>query len=78
MKEIEAADLDERLRAFLSEDVGRADVTTETTVPSATRTRGELVAKSACVGSGHSGCAARRASGCCVLSRTISRSENCS
>ena len=52
MKELEGADLDERLRAFLSEDVGRADVTTETTVPSGTHTRGELVAKSACVVSG--------------------------
>ena len=52
MKELEGADLDERLRAFLSEDVGRIDVTTETTVPQGTRTRGELVAKSECVVSG--------------------------
>lgn len=52
MKQLEGADLDERLRAFLSEDVGRIDVTTETTVPPGTRTRGELVAKSECVVSG--------------------------
>jgi len=44
--------LDERLRAFLAEDVGRGDVTTETTVPEGTRARGELVAKSSCVVSG--------------------------
>ena len=52
MKELEGARLDERLRAFLSEDVGRIDVTTETTVPPGTRARGELVAKSECVVSG--------------------------
>jgi nicotinate-nucleotide pyrophosphorylase (carboxylating) len=52
VKELQGTDLDERLRAFLSEDVGRIDVTTETTVPSGTRTRGELVAKSECVVSG--------------------------
>jgi nicotinate-nucleotide pyrophosphorylase (carboxylating) len=52
VNELEGARLDERLRAFLSEDVGRIDVTTETTVPPATRTRGELVAKSECVVSG--------------------------
>lgn len=52
MKQLEGADLDERLRAFLSEDIGRIDVTTETTVPAGTRTRGELVAKSECVVSG--------------------------
>ncbi len=44
--------LDGLLRAFLSEDVGRLDVTTESTVPAGTRTRGELVAKSECVVSG--------------------------
>jgi nicotinate-nucleotide pyrophosphorylase (carboxylating) len=44
--------LDGLLRAFLSEDVGRRDVTTESTVPSGTRTRGEVVAKSECVVSG--------------------------
>jgi nicotinate-nucleotide pyrophosphorylase (carboxylating) len=52
VKELAGAELDERLRAFLSEDVGRIDVTTETTVPPGTRTRGELVAKSECVVSG--------------------------
>lgn len=44
--------LDGLLRAFLAEDVGSRDVTTESTVPSDARTRGELVAKSACVVSG--------------------------
>ncbi len=52
MRELEGARLDERLRAFLAEDVGRIDVTTQTTVPPGTRTRGELVAKSECVVSG--------------------------
>jgi nicotinate-nucleotide pyrophosphorylase (carboxylating) len=44
--------LDERLRAFLAEDIGRGDVTTETTVPAGARARGDLVAKSPCVVSG--------------------------
>jgi nicotinate-nucleotide pyrophosphorylase (carboxylating) len=44
--------LDALLRALLSEDIGRIDVTTESTVPPGTRTRGELVAKSECVVSG--------------------------
>jgi nicotinate-nucleotide pyrophosphorylase (carboxylating) len=44
--------LDDYLRRFLSEDVGRRDVTTEATVPAGTRARGELVAKSECVVSG--------------------------
>jgi len=44
--------LDDCLRRFLSEDVGRRDVTTEATVPVGTRARGELVAKSDCVVSG--------------------------
>jgi nicotinate-nucleotide pyrophosphorylase (carboxylating) len=44
--------LDALLRAFLSEDIGRLDVTTESTIPPGTRTRGELVAKSDCVVSG--------------------------
>ncbi len=52
MKELAGGQLDERLRAFLSEDVGRIDVTTEATVPPGTRTRGEIVAKSECVVSG--------------------------
>ena len=44
--------LDAVLRAFLSEDVGRIDVTTESTVPAGTRARGELLAISDCVVSG--------------------------
>ena len=44
--------LDAVLRAFLSEDVGRLDVTTESTVPAGTRARGEFLAKSDCVVSG--------------------------
>jgi len=44
--------LDVLLRAFLSEDVGLRDVTTESTVPAGARTRGEIVAKSECVVSG--------------------------
>lgn len=44
--------LDDRLRQFLSEDIGRRDVTTETTVPKDARARGELLAKSGCVASG--------------------------
>jgi nicotinate-nucleotide pyrophosphorylase (carboxylating) len=44
--------LDRVLRAFLTEDIGLRDVTTEATVPSGTRARGELVAKSECVVSG--------------------------
>ena len=52
MDRLSAEELDARLRAFLSEDVGRRDVTTETTVSAEARARGELVAKSACVVSG--------------------------
>ncbi len=44
--------LDERLQAFLAEDMGARDVTTETTVPVEARAVGECVAKSACVVSG--------------------------
>ncbi|HTY43475.1 MAG TPA: carboxylating nicotinate-nucleotide diphosphorylase [Thermoanaerobaculia bacterium] len=44
--------LDALLRTFLSEDVGRRDVTTELTVPAGTRARGVLTAKSSCVVSG--------------------------
>ncbi len=44
--------LDERLRAFLAEDVGTRDATTETTVPESARAEGRLLAKSACVVSG--------------------------
>jgi nicotinate-nucleotide pyrophosphorylase (carboxylating) len=52
VREIEGAELDERLRAFLSEDIGRLDVTTESTVAAGAHARGELVAKSECVVSG--------------------------
>jgi nicotinate-nucleotide pyrophosphorylase (carboxylating) len=52
MEPLSAEALDDCLRRFLSEDVGGRDVTTEVTVPAGTRTRGELVAKSACVVSG--------------------------
>lgn len=44
--------LDARLRAFLDEDLGGRDVTTEATVPPDISARGSLVAKSACVVSG--------------------------
>ena len=44
--------LDALLRAFLAEDIGRRDVTTETTVPPGARARGDIVARSACVVSG--------------------------
>jgi nicotinate-nucleotide pyrophosphorylase (carboxylating) len=44
--------LDERLRGFLSEDVGSGDITTELTVPPATLARGTLIARSGCVVSG--------------------------
>ena len=52
MEELAGGALDDRLLLFLAEDIGRADVTTETTVPSGARARGELVAKSDCVVSG--------------------------
>jgi nicotinate-nucleotide pyrophosphorylase (carboxylating) len=45
-------EVDASLRLFLSEDVGRRDVTTDSTVPAGTQTRGELVARSECVVSG--------------------------
>jgi nicotinate-nucleotide pyrophosphorylase (carboxylating) len=38
-------DLDDRLRAFLAEDLGGGDVTAAATVPAAARARGELRAK---------------------------------
>jgi nicotinate-nucleotide pyrophosphorylase (carboxylating) len=44
--------LDQHLRAFLAEDIGRGDVTTETTVLAQARARGEFVARSSCVVSG--------------------------
>jgi nicotinate-nucleotide pyrophosphorylase (carboxylating) len=43
---------DARLRAFLTEDLGSGDVTSEATVPESARARGEIVAKSDCVVSG--------------------------
>lgn len=46
------AALDEKLRLFLSEDVGPGDVTTETTVAADARARGSLVVRSATVVSG--------------------------
>lgn len=45
-------ELDARLRQFLSEDVGPADVTTQLTVPPDAKARGQLLAKSDCVVSG--------------------------
>ena len=52
MDRLSGPELDERLRQFLSEDVGSRDVTTESTVPVGSRARGDLVARSACVVSG--------------------------
>lgn len=52
MEHLSAEALDHCLRGFLSEDIGRLDVTTETTVPRETRARGQLIAKSECVVSG--------------------------
>jgi nicotinate-nucleotide pyrophosphorylase (carboxylating) len=46
------AGTDARLRAFLAEDLGSGDVTSDATVPDSARARGELVAKSECVVSG--------------------------
>ena len=45
-------ELDARLRAFLREDVGDGDVTTQATVPDAARGRGVLLTRSECVVSG--------------------------
>ncbi|HEX4439893.1 MAG TPA: carboxylating nicotinate-nucleotide diphosphorylase [Thermoanaerobaculia bacterium] len=45
-------DRDGRLRAFLVEDLGSGDVTSDATVPDSARARGELVARSECVVSG--------------------------
>ena len=44
--------LDAKLRELLAEDLGAGDVTSEWTVPSQARTRGRLIARSACVVSG--------------------------
>ena len=45
-------DRDARLRAFLAEDLGSGDVTSDATVPDSARARGELIARSECVVSG--------------------------
>jgi nicotinate-nucleotide pyrophosphorylase (carboxylating) len=45
-------DLDARLHAFLCEDVGSADVTTEATVPESAGAKGILLTRSECVVSG--------------------------
>jgi nicotinate-nucleotide pyrophosphorylase (carboxylating) len=52
MTHLEGPELDRLLTAFLSEDVGALDVTTETTVGAAVRAHGRLLAKSDCVLSG--------------------------
>src|SRR5262249_38880477 len=52
MDRLAGEELDARLRAFLAEDLGSRDVTTETTVPADATARGELLAKSECVVSG--------------------------
>jgi nicotinate-nucleotide pyrophosphorylase (carboxylating) len=44
--------LDSRLRAFLEEDIGAHDVTTEGTVPEMATARGRIVARSSCIVSG--------------------------
>jgi nicotinate-nucleotide pyrophosphorylase (carboxylating) len=49
---VNAIDLDARLRAFLDEDVGGTDVTTETTVPADGVASGRFVVKGDCVVSG--------------------------
>src|SRR5262249_44449919 len=52
MDRLAGEELDARLRAFLAEDLGSRDVTTETTVPADATARGELLAKSEGVVSG--------------------------
>jgi nicotinate-nucleotide pyrophosphorylase (carboxylating) len=52
MKRPDARDRDALLRAFLAEDLGSGDVTSDATVPDSARARGELVARSECVVSG--------------------------
>ena len=52
MDSLSGQDLDNALRGYLAEDIGRSDVTTDATVPPGTRAEGELVAKSECVVSG--------------------------
>ena len=52
MESLSGAALDACLRAFLDEDIGGRDATTEAVVPSDASARGRLVAKSPCVVSG--------------------------
>ena len=52
MQPLEGQELDAKLREFLAEDIGGADVTTRATVPAEAKARGRLVAKSECVVSG--------------------------
>lgn len=52
MESLSGAALDARLRAFLDEDIGGRDATTEAVVPRDASSRGRLVAKSPCVVSG--------------------------
>src|ERR1017187_700175 len=55
MHDLTGGALDARLRAFLDEDIGGRDLTTEATVPAAASARGRLLAKSPCVLSGLAG-----------------------
>jgi nicotinate-nucleotide pyrophosphorylase (carboxylating) len=52
MDALSAAELDEKLREFLREDVGPGDVTTDSIVPEGAVAAAEIVAKSECVVSG--------------------------
>jgi len=52
MERGDAGERDARLRAFLAEDLGSGDVTSDATVPDAARARGEIVARTECVVSG--------------------------
>ena len=52
MDGLSAEELDERLRAFLAEDLGSGDVTTDAIVPADATAAAEIVAKSECVVSG--------------------------
>ncbi len=52
MQSLSGEALDARLRAFLEEDIGERDVTTEAVVPKEASARGRIVAKSPCIVSG--------------------------
>ncbi len=52
MKGLQPADYTDLVRRALAEDIGRGDVTSETTVDAETRARGVLLAKSQCVVAG--------------------------